>query len=231
MNGPIVSKKLPERSPLMSDDKDLDQHVKHYYRHVENYDWTRAADAYVGFETIFHRARCRETLRLLRTLAGNGRFLDVGCGTALITRFLPGETVGVDLNLRNLQKAQRYAPKARFVLCDAEGALPLRDHSFDVAVCTEMLEHLLDPHEAIREVHRVLKPEGILVGSVPGRTPIWKLRWMSSSRHAFSEEPYHRHYSREEVKTLLSRYFHLQQLYSRYFRMNWFFVALKSKGH
>src|SRR5574337_344315 len=95
--------------------------------------------------------------------------------------------------------------KVRHIYCNLSRAevqsLSVRDHSFDVAVCTEMLEHLLDPHEAIREVHRVLKPEGILVGSVPGRTPIWKLRWMSSSRHAFSEEPYHRYYSREEVKT------------------------------
>lgn len=228
---PVFLKKLARPSLPMSARKNLEEHVKHYYRHVETYDWTLVADTYIGLETLFHRSRCKETLRLLTPLEGHRRFLDIGCGTALITRFLPDATVGVDLNPRNLQKAKQYAPKARFVLCDAEGALPLRDHSFDVAVCTEMLEHLLHPLEALSEVHRVLKPEGVLVGSVPGRSLIWTLRWMSRSRHSFREEPYHKHYSREEVKQVLSCHFHIQRLYSRYFQMNWFFVALKAKGH
>lgn len=227
---PVFLKKRARLMLPMSDCKDLEEHVKNYYRHIENYDWTRAADTRFGLETLFHRSRCKETLQLLTPLEGHRRFLDIGCGTALITRCLPDATVGVDLNPRNLQRAQQYAPKARFVLCDAEGALPLRDSCFDVAVCTEMLEHLLDPLEALREAHRVLKPQGILVGSVPGCSPIWKLRWMSRSRRAFSEEPYHKHYSQEEVERLLSRYFHIQRLYSRHLQMNWFFVALKSQG-
>jgi SAM-dependent methyltransferase len=178
-------------------------------------------------ETIFHRARRRETLRLVQEVRGRGRYLDVGCGTAMITRLLPPGTVGVDLNPRNLHKAMHYAPRARFVLADAEGAIALRSGSFDVAICTEMLEHLLHPLKTVGEMHRLLTSAGVLLGSVPGRSPVWKLRWMSASRQAFAHEPYHKHYSRGDVERLLSRHFRIQTLYSKHLGLNWFFTAVK----
>ena len=210
-------------------DRAFEERVKHYYRHVEDYDWTRAADSFRGLETAFHRARCRETVRLIHRLGANASCIDIGCGTGLLTRHLPGRAVGIDLNPRNLQKARQYAPAARFVLCDAEGSTPIRDQSFDVAVCTEMLEHLLHPRRALAEIHRLLRPEGWLIGSVPGRSILWKLRWLSSSRGHFAEEPYHRHYRRAEIQALLSERFRVARLYSTCLRMTWFFVARKAE--
>lgn len=211
-------------------DQNLEERVKHYYRKVENYDWTRAADSFRGLETLFHRARCRETVRLINRMGPKASCIDFGCGTGLVTRHLPGRAVGIDLNPRNLQKALRYAPAARFVLCDAEGPTPMRDQAFDLAVCTEMLEHLLHPQRALDEVHRVLRPGGWLIGSVPGRSIIWKLRGLSSSRGHFAEEPYHKHYRRAEIQTLLSERFQVVRLYSTYLRMNWFFVARRTEA-
>jgi ubiquinone/menaquinone biosynthesis C-methylase UbiE len=204
---------------------DFEARVKDYYRHTENYDWTRAADVFLGLETIFHRARVRETVRLLNGLGRNASWIDVGCGTGLVTRHLRGRVVGIDLNPRNLDKARRYVPAAGLVLCDAEGAMPIRDRSFDVAVCTEMLEHLLHPERALAEVHRILKPGGRLVGSVPGRSIIWRCRGLSSSRAQFVEEPYHKHYRKAELEALLSERFDIVRLSATSLRMNWFFVA------
>lgn len=214
-------------SPMPLNRDNLEEQVKRYYRYTENYDWTRAVDTFVGLETIFHRARSTETLKLLNQVNHHARYLDVGCGTALITRLLPPGTIGIDLNPRNLQKARQYAGNARFVLCDAEGTIPLRDQSFDAAICTETLEHLLHPAQALKEVYRILKPNGVLLGSVPGRSPIWKFRCISSSKKSFNDEPYHKHYSREQAKTLLSQYFYIHKLYSKHFHLNWFFIALK----
>ena len=99
--------------------------------------------------------------------------------------------------------------------------------SGDVAICTEVLEHLLDPLKAVGEIHRILKSLGMLVGSVPGRSPLWKLRWLSASRQAFADEPYHKHYSRQDIEQLLFPHFHIQSLYSKHLELNWFFVAVK----
>lgn len=207
---------------------EFERQVKRYYRLEESYDWTAASERIHGLETFFHRSRYREVLKLLPA-PPRGLHLDVGCGTALITRFLPPSTIGLDLNPRNLEKARRYAQQAHFVQCDAEGAIPLPDSMFEVAVCTEMLEHLLYPERTVREIRRVLKPGGILVGSVPGTSWIWKLRWLSSSRNAFQKEPYHKHYRRQDVLALLSPALEVRKLYARNFQMNWFFVARAAK--
>jgi SAM-dependent methyltransferase len=43
----------------------------------------------------------------------------------------------------------------------------LKSDMFDIVVCTEVLEHTLDPFSAICEIHRIAKPSGILLLSVP----------------------------------------------------------------
>lgn len=43
----------------------------------------------------------------------------------------------------------------------------LKDNSFDIIVCTEVLEHVLNPFDAINEIYRILKKKGILLMSVP----------------------------------------------------------------
>jgi SAM-dependent methyltransferase len=43
----------------------------------------------------------------------------------------------------------------------------LLENSFDYVVCTEVLEHTLQPFDAIREIHRLLKPGGLLFLTTP----------------------------------------------------------------
>ena len=45
--------------------------------------------------------------------------------------------------------------------------LPIRDAAFDTVVSMETIEHLTEPLDLLREVHRVLRPEGILLISTP----------------------------------------------------------------
>ena len=46
--------------------------------------------------------------------------------------------------------------------------LPVRDGTFDSVMCLEVLEHVPDPVAAVRELHRVLRPQGRLLITVPG---------------------------------------------------------------
>ncbi len=198
--------------------------IKSYYKYTENYDWVKAADRFQGLETFFHQAREKAIKKLIKKHGRENRYLDAGCGTGLILRHLPKNSVGLDLNPRNLEKAKKYAPQAQLIEGDIE-TMPFSDKRFNTVICSEVLEHLLYPQKAIMEIKRVLEPEGVLIGSVPKDSFFWKLRFLSSSRKNFEKEPYHKHYHRDEVEKLLAP-LKIIQISSLIF-MNWLFVAQK----
>lgn len=95
------------------------------------------------------------------------RVLDLGCRDgALSEAYRQGnEVVGVDVDREALGAAEERG--IRTVWADLDQPLPFDDGSFDVIVAGEVLEHLRFPELAIQEARRVLKPGGVLVGSVP----------------------------------------------------------------
>jgi len=77
-----------------------------------------------------------------------------------------GEVVGVDLEPTMIERAiaiagERHAEKVRFQVAEIL-ELPFPDNSFDAVFSSAMLEHLADPVQALREIFRVLKPEGLI---------------------------------------------------------------------
>lgn len=58
-----------------------------------------------------------------------------------------------------------YGPRTQ-VICDGH-ALPFADGSFDAAVCQAVLEHVADPPRVVAEIHRVLRPEGLVYSEIP----------------------------------------------------------------
>lgn len=174
--------------------------VKGYYQDVETYDWVDVADNLRGPEAIFHRLRARLVKSLVQKYIRGGIILDAGCGTGLNLRHLPAGSVGLDINPRNIAILEQRLPGYEIVLGDIED-MPFEDERFDGVVCTEVLEHVPDPHTALKEIWRVLKPGGVMIGTVPARTPIWKLRFLSSTCPA--GEPFHNEYKGSEVEEML----------------------------
>lgn len=93
--------------------------------------------------------------------------LDLGCRAgALSQHFLEGnEVTGVDVDQHALAHAAGRG--LRTVFGDVEEPLPFEDESFDAVVVGEILEHVRFPDEVVGEIRRVLRPGGVVVGSVP----------------------------------------------------------------
>jgi ubiquinone/menaquinone biosynthesis C-methylase UbiE len=98
------------------------------------------------------------------------RVLDVGCGHGFYSLdFALGEARldGCDLLVRDLKTAQQTAQSAgvdgRATYLQADGAtLPLAAERYDLVVCNCVLEHVVDDHNALAGMFRVLKPGGLL---------------------------------------------------------------------
>lgn len=195
--------------------------VRDYYRDIETYDWVDVADNVRGLEAFFHRNRRRTVRTLLKRYRAEEPMLDAGCGTGLNLASMPPGSTGIDLNPRNLALIRERLPHQRAVEGDIE-AMPFDDASFATVVCTEVLEHVPYPAKALGEMRRVLKPGGLLIGSVPCRSMIWKLRFLSST--CPGDEPFHNEYRAPEVRAMLGD-FRIERVWHSALRFNVLFVA------
>jgi ubiquinone/menaquinone biosynthesis C-methylase UbiE len=99
---------------------------------------------------------------------GHERVLDLACGTGelerrLLARWPSLGVVASDLSLGMLrQAAGKQGDRASWVQAEA-ARLPFADHSFDYAICANSFHYFRSPREALRECHRVLRPQGCLV--------------------------------------------------------------------
>jgi SAM-dependent methyltransferase len=89
-----------------------------------------------------------------------GRLLDIGCGNKPYLSLFPNVTefFGCDVVQSSLNRVD--------LLCLADN-IPLPDHSFDVVLCTQTIEHVANFHGLLREAFRLLKPGGTLFLSGP----------------------------------------------------------------
>ncbi len=70
----------------------------------------------------------------------------------------------------------QHDPKISCIEGTAEN-IPLPDHSADVVISNQVLEHVQSPEKSISEIYRILKPGGVFIGSVPHISPIHLEPW------------------------------------------------------
>ena len=108
-------------------------------------------------ESYLHRRKLRDyVLRFSENVLPGKKVLDFGCGNKPYLRFFSTKNYfGIDGSLKS---------KADSIGLDD---LPIKDNSMDYVMSYQVLEHVPNPHKVIREFYRVLKPNGVIVISVP----------------------------------------------------------------
>jgi SAM-dependent methyltransferase len=130
---------------------------------------TDVARSYETKEQQYFRNVRSEILPLLP--AHVDRVVEIGCGGGYTLEHLRRTgrcqwTCGVELFPDAAQQARQRVDEVY------EGnieqlELPLAPSSIDVILCLDVLEHLVDPWRVVRKLHRLLKPGGIVVASIP----------------------------------------------------------------
>lgn len=123
---------------------------------------------------------------------GTRRLLDVGCGSgatgeAAKQQYGVAEVWGIEALASVARQAQ--ARLDRVLVGDVETCLEAcPDGAFDCVVCADVLEHLADPWDVLRQLHRVLSAEGTLVLSVPNLRHLKVLLKIVTDRFEYEPE-------------------------------------------
>ena len=137
------------------------------------------------FRDLYRRKR-NDVLRCLAELPQGSRVLDLGGGMGRIAvpAAVRHRVTLCDISQRMLDLAASAAAEAgtpaehlSLHRLDAGAALPFGDASFDAAIALDLLVHLPDPGAALGELHRVLRPDGMLLVDMTNRNPLWVVRY------------------------------------------------------
>ena len=165
-------------------------------------------------------------LRIIRAMAGASVGLDlleVGSGGGHVLRMFPGaRSTALDVSSVYLDLARENLAgyDVRFIKGEVD-KLDLPTASFDRIVCSEVLEHTVDPEAILATLARLLRPNGVAVITIPNDPAIarWK-RWIRRTpaglwlrdRVEWGGDAYHLHqWTPGAFERLLGRWFRVTQ--------------------
>ena len=160
----------------------------------------RAHDSAIWLQRYWQRQRFKHITELVQ---GEGRVLDVGCGSSRIIGALVQNSVCIDILKRKL----RYDRKFGRPLVHGSGfTLPVPDASFPCVLCSQVIEHVPKESPILKELDRTLAPGGRLVLGTPDYSR-WEwvvTEWLygKAAPGAYADE-HIAHYTRDE---LIARY-------------------------
>ncbi|MCX5701426.1 MAG: class I SAM-dependent methyltransferase [Candidatus Omnitrophica bacterium] len=117
------------------------------------------------------------------------KILDLGSGDGFKTSWLSkrNDVIGIDLSLNNIELARKRFPRLDFRIMDAT-SLKFEQDFFDQVFAFDILEHVDNLEAVIKEIKRVLKPEGELFVNIP----YWKSeQWLNKVRPTYLEDMHH----------------------------------------
>jgi len=163
----------------------------------------------------------------LASRLARGLVVDCACGIGYGSEMLCGQEAvdsywGIDPSDDAIDYARaNYArPKVEFSIGTLEEN-PCLESSVDIFLMFETLEHTVDPDAVLRSVRRCIKPNGLLIGSVPSA------EYEALCDQTYGKNPFHlQRFSKEELEAVLSRHFDSYQMLSAEFVLGTLFRNL-----
>lgn len=127
------------------------------------------------YDGVYAKGDIRDNERLYRWILNllhpekNKRLLDIGCGSGWLLREaerLSLKTYGIDISCEAVKRAKANAPNSEVSVGDGE-KLPWPANYFDYVSSLGSLEHYISPEKGVREIQRILRPDGIAVIMLP----------------------------------------------------------------
>lgn len=110
-------------------------------------------------------------LEFIKSLGySSGKILDIGCAYGFFLKICEKgswETWGIDISEHAIWEAKKYCNAKLEVLDVNTEKLPYPDNFFDVVTMFDVIEHVHTPENCIKEIYRVLKPNGLLYMITP----------------------------------------------------------------
>lgn len=159
---------LPDPTQLAEVATDEGQHIT-LAQYQAVYDKVYAEDGLMGtdLDEEYDWATKEMLLAFGGDLAGK-RLLDIGAGVGNLWTYVPPGVQGfaLDISATGMVRAAARFPGLTVSVSVGE-FLPYPDAFFDVVVAADTLEHTFSPARTLREIHRVLRPGGVLGASFP----------------------------------------------------------------
>jgi len=170
---------------------------------------------------FIHKNRYKNDLETIENYYGKGDILEIGSYPYHLTfclKSLGYPIIGLDLNPK---RGEDFIRKHNLIIkkCDIEKQkIPFDDGRFELVLFNEILEHLrIDPISTLKEVNRIIKPNGIMVLTTPNLYSLRKIILFNLGNgfndpyeefeklHTIGHMGHIREYSSKEVKKLLEK--------------------------
>ena len=140
------------------------------------------------------------------------KVLDVACGEGYGTYQMANvasEVIGIDNDQATIDHAATKYKRSNIQYLNASiTQIPLPDYSYDVIVCLETLEHIEEHDQALKELKRLLKPEGILIISTPNTETY-------SDRREYNNPFHKKELNQQQFLNLLTSYFSFVEIFGQ----------------
>lgn len=183
-------------------------------------------------ESFLRKMRINKIIPIIKKYP-NSKILDIGCGfnykLLLEVEAYINEGYGIDFKVPELKRGKIKTKQIKI-----SDKLPFNENSFDFVIMLAVLEHLNCPIEIVKEVERILKPNGKLILTVPSKYSKPALEFLANKMKIVNEEEINDHkkyYNYKDLEKLFKKTNKLKIQKHIYFQlyMNNFCVAKKKR--